>query len=124
MSRQSSHRIETAREQPIGKVDLDTYLIDEDFDDFLDRDLSRTATSLTSATSRTEAAMAHERFSAEHHAVARHLAGGGLRVTIVYAKGGFRVRNPDMTKPPFVDHSSFISFRKALVLFTYDRRFP
>ncbi len=39
MSRQSSHRIDTAKEQPIGKIDLDGYLIDEDFDDFLDHDV-------------------------------------------------------------------------------------
>ncbi len=67
--------------------------------------------------------MTQDRLSAEHHAVARHLAGRGYRVTIIYAKGGFRVRNPDMTKPPFVDHNGFISFRKALVLFTNNRRF-
>jgi hypothetical protein len=68
--------------------------------------------------------MTPDTLSAEHHAVARHLAGRGYRVTIGYAKGGFWVRNPDMTKPPFVDHNSFISLRKAKVLFTNDRRFP
>ena len=39
----------------------------------------------------------------------------GYRVIIGYGKGGFWVRNPDMTRPPFVDGNSFIAFRKAKV---------
>lgn len=62
--------------------------------------------------------MTQDRLSAVHHAVARRMAERGFRVIIGYGKGGFWVRNPDMTKPPFVDHNSFISFRKAMVLFT------
>jgi hypothetical protein len=65
--------------------------------------------------------MTHDSLSAEHHAVARRMAERGYRVIIGYGKGGFWVRNPDMTKPPFVDHNSFISFRKAKVLFLPDR---
>jgi hypothetical protein len=39
MTRTSSNRIDTAKQQPIGNPDFDTYLIDEEFDDFLDREL-------------------------------------------------------------------------------------
>ena len=62
--------------------------------------------------------MMHDAISAEHHAVARRMAERGYRVIIGYGKGGFWVRNPDMTRPPFADHNSFISFRKAKMLFT------
>ena len=65
--------------------------------------------------------MTRDSLSAEHHAIARCLWARGYRVIIGYGKGGFWVRNPDMTKPPFVDHNSFISFRKAKVLFTPQR---
>ena len=68
--------------------------------------------------------MTQDRLSAEHHAVARRMAGRGYRVMIGYGKGGFWVRNPDMTRPPFADHNSFISFRKAKVLFPPERREP
>jgi hypothetical protein len=61
--------------------------------------------------------MTHNRLSPEHHAVACQLAERGYRVTIGYGKGGFWVRNPDMTKPAFTDHNGFLSFRKANVLF-------
>jgi hypothetical protein len=67
--------------------------------------------------------MTRDRLSAEHHAVARRMADRGYRVIIGYGKGGFWVRNPDMTKPTFVDHNSFLSFSKAKVLFTTHRRF-
>lgn len=66
--------------------------------------------------------MTHDTLGAEYHAVARRLAGRGYRVIIGYGKGGFWVRNPDMTKPAFTDHNSFIAFRKAKLLFTTDRR--
>jgi hypothetical protein len=66
--------------------------------------------------------MTHDTLSAEHHAIARRIAERGFRVIIGYGKGGFWVRNPDMTKPPFVDDRSFISFARAKVLFTADRR--
>jgi hypothetical protein len=62
--------------------------------------------------------MTHDRLSPEYHAVARRMAELGLRVIIGYGKGRFWVRNPDMTKPAFADHNSFVSFRKAKVLFT------
>ena len=62
--------------------------------------------------------MTHDTLSAEHHAIARRMAARGYRLIIGYGKGGFWVRNPDMTKPAFVDDRSFISFRKAKVLFT------
>ena len=38
MTRTSSNRINIEKPQPVGKLELDTYLIDEEFDDFLDRD--------------------------------------------------------------------------------------
>jgi hypothetical protein len=62
--------------------------------------------------------MTHETLSAEHHAFARRIAERGYRVIIGYATGGFWVRNPDMTRTPFVDDRSFISFRMANMLFT------
>jgi hypothetical protein len=62
--------------------------------------------------------MTRDSLSAEYHAVARRLAGRGYRVIIGYGQGGFWVRNPDMTKPPFADHKSFVSFREAKKLFT------
>jgi hypothetical protein len=34
-----SNRIETAKQQPTGKANPDAYHIDEEFDDFLDREL-------------------------------------------------------------------------------------
>ena len=68
--------------------------------------------------------MTPDTLSAEHHAVARCMEERGFRVIIGYNKGGFWVRNPDMTKPPFADHNSFISFRKAKVLFPPERRQP
>jgi hypothetical protein len=52
--------------------------------------------------------MKPDTLSAEHHAVARRMVGRGFRVIIGYGKGGFWVRNPDMTRPPFVDHNSFL----------------
>jgi hypothetical protein len=61
--------------------------------------------------------MTHNTLSAEHHALARRMAARGYQVIIGYGKGGFWVRNPDMTKPPFVDGNSFIAFRKAKLLF-------
>jgi hypothetical protein len=66
--------------------------------------------------------LTQDRISAEHHAVARRIAECGYRVIIGYGKGGFWVRNPDLTKPFFADENSFISFRKAKMLFTPDRR--
>jgi hypothetical protein len=66
--------------------------------------------------------MTHDALSAEHHAVARRMAERGYLVIIGYGKGGFWVRNPDMTKPTFVDDRSFVSFRKANLLFTAERR--
>ncbi len=68
--------------------------------------------------------MTHDRLSAEHHAVARRMAERGYRVIIGYGKGGFWVRNPDMTKPAFADGNSFVSIRKAKVLFTPERGHP
>jgi hypothetical protein len=62
--------------------------------------------------------MTRDTLSAEHHAVARRMAERGYRVIIGYGKGGFWVRNPDMTKPAFAGQNSFISFRKAKELFT------
>jgi len=61
--------------------------------------------------------MTRNTLSAEHHAIARCLSARGYRVVIGYGKGGFWVRNPDMTKPPFVDGNSFIAFRAAKLLF-------
>jgi hypothetical protein len=65
--------------------------------------------------------MTHDTLGAEHYAVARRMAVRGYRV-IGYGKGGFWVRNPDMTKPAFVDDRSFVSFRKAKMLFTAEMR--
>jgi hypothetical protein len=39
MTRTSSNRIDTAKEQPTGNVDLDTYPIEDEFDDGLEREL-------------------------------------------------------------------------------------
>ena len=64
--------------------------------------------------------MMHDRLSAEHQAVAHRMAERGYRIVIGYGKGGFWVRNPDMTKPAFADQNSFISFRKARMLFMPD----
>ena len=61
--------------------------------------------------------MTDDLLSAEHHAVARRMAERGYRVVIGYGKGGFWVRNPDMTRPPFVDHNGFLPFREARKLF-------
>ena len=68
--------------------------------------------------------MTPDSLSAEHHAVACRIAERGFRIIIGNGKGGFWVRNPDMTRPPFVDHNSFISFARAKVLFTPERRQP
>jgi hypothetical protein len=62
--------------------------------------------------------MTHDSLSAEHHAIARRMVARGYRVIVGYGKGGFWVRNPDMTRPAFVNEHSFISFRKAKRLFT------
>jgi len=56
--------------------------------------------------------MTNKRFR-QYAAVARALARSGYRVIIGYGKGGFWVRNPDMTRPFFVDKNSFIGFAKA-----------
>lgn len=61
--------------------------------------------------------MTPDSLSADHHAVARRMAERGYRVIIGYGKGGFWVRNPDMTRPPFVDHNGFLAFREARKLF-------
>jgi hypothetical protein len=61
--------------------------------------------------------MTHDTSSAEYHAIARRMAEQGYRVVIGYGKGGFWVRNPDMTRPDFVDGNCFIACRKARVLF-------
>jgi hypothetical protein len=68
--------------------------------------------------------MTQDRLSAEYHAVARRIADRGYRIVIGYGKGGFWVRNPDMTKPPFADHNSFVSFRRAKLLFMPGRGNP
>jgi hypothetical protein len=64
--------------------------------------------------------MTHETTSSERHVIAQRMAGRGYRVAI--GNAGFWVRNPDMTKPPFVDQHSFVSFGKAKVLFNPERR--
>jgi hypothetical protein len=61
--------------------------------------------------------MTHDTSSAESHTIARRMAEQGYRVVFGYGKGGYWVRNPDMTRPDFVDGNSFIGFRKARVLF-------
>jgi hypothetical protein len=62
--------------------------------------------------------MTHNTLGAEYHAIARRLAERGYRVLIGYGKGGFWVRNPDLTRPPFADDRGFLSFRKAKMLFS------
>ncbi len=57
--------------------------------------------------------MKHGDIRARYHAIADRLSARGYRVIIGCAKGGFWVRNPDITKPPFVDTHSFVAFRKA-----------
>jgi hypothetical protein len=39
MTRLNRHRNDPAKQPPIGKNDLDAYLIDEEFDNVLDRDV-------------------------------------------------------------------------------------
>jgi hypothetical protein len=68
--------------------------------------------------------MTHDAINGEYHAIARRLAERGYRVILGYGKGGFWVRNPDMTRPAFADENSFVSFRQAKVLFTHERRLP
>jgi hypothetical protein len=68
--------------------------------------------------------MTHDSLSAEHHAIARRMIACGYRVIVGYGKGGFWVRNPDLTRPPFADEHSFLAFRKAKVLFPPERRQP
>jgi hypothetical protein len=58
----------------------------------------------------------------EHHVLARLLADKGYRVILGRGKDGLWVRNPDMTRPPFTDANSFISFAKAKVLFITQER--
>jgi hypothetical protein len=67
--------------------------------------------------------MTRDSVSPEYHVVARRIAERGYRVIIGYGKGGFWVRNPDMTKPAFAVHNSFVSFKQAKVLFTNERSF-
>lgn len=43
----------------------------------------------------------------------RRLSAQGYRVIAGEGKGGLWVRNRDMTKPPFVDDNSFVSFAWA-----------
>jgi hypothetical protein len=45
------------------------------------------------------------------------MASLGYRVIAGVDKGGFWVRNPDMSKPPFVDENSFVPLRRARRLF-------
>lgn len=40
MTRTNSHRNDPAKQPPSGRVERDAYLIDDEFDDFLDRDLA------------------------------------------------------------------------------------
>lgn len=54
----------------------------------------------------------------QYLAVAEALARRGYRVINGYGKGGFWVRNPDMTRPFFVDKNSFIRFADAKRLVT------
>jgi hypothetical protein len=42
MTRFNSNRTDATKQQPIGIADLDAYLIDDEFDDFLDRELLAT----------------------------------------------------------------------------------
>jgi hypothetical protein len=67
--------------------------------------------------------MTHEQQARAHyHAVARRMAERGYRVIIGSGKGGFWVRNPDMTKPPFADEHGFVSIARARMLFMPDRQ--
>ena len=66
--------------------------------------------------------MTHDTISAEYHALARRMSGLGYRVIVGYGKGGFWVRNPDMTKPAFADDRGFISIARARMLFMPDRQ--
>ena len=61
--------------------------------------------------------MASEARRAECRALARRMASLGYRVIAGVDKGGFWVRNPDMSRPPFVDENSFVPLRRARQLF-------
>lgn len=48
MTRTNGHRIETAKQNPpLGDLDLDAYLFDDEFDDVLDRELFAIRETLT-----------------------------------------------------------------------------
>ena len=64
--------------------------------------------------------MTHESTTPQYLTVARRLCDRGYRVIIGSGKGGFWVRNSDMTIPSFADRNSFVSFRKAKLLFLPD----
>lgn len=49
----------------------------------------------------------------EYLTIAQTLTRCGYRVINGCGKGGFWVRNPDMTRPIFVDKNSFIRFAEA-----------
>jgi hypothetical protein len=49
--------------------------------------------------------------------LARRIRAAGYLVIAGHGKGGFWVRNPDMTRPPFVDGNSFIGYTRAEKLF-------
>jgi hypothetical protein len=67
--------------------------------------------------------MTHEQQARVHYqAIARRMSGLGYRVIVGYGKGGFWVRNPDMTKPAFADEHSFVSIARARMLFMPDRQ--
>lgn len=53
----------------------------------------------------------------QYEAVCESLRAQGFHAINGHGKGGLWVRNPDMTKPPFVDENCFISFSKAKRLF-------
>jgi hypothetical protein len=61
--------------------------------------------------------MASEAHRAECQALARQMAALGYQVIAGVDKGGCWVRNPDMTRPPFVDENSFLPLRRARRLF-------
>jgi hypothetical protein len=56
--------------------------------------------------------------------LAGRIRAAGYLVIDGYGKGGFWVRNPDMTKPPFVDGNSFIRYTRAEKLFGHSEAPP
>ena len=55
---------------------------------------------------------------ANYLAITKAIQAQGFQVIEGYGKGGFWVRNPDMSKPIFVNENSFLPYANAKKLFS------